>query len=230
MRRRRGGLPVLAEVFGPAPGEARVWSLRRADVESLAPLLEQLARRRSVLVTGEERSVGSIALAAAASAAGRRTALLECDLARPRLAAELGLAAAPGLHEYLRWEATAPEILQTLALGGPAAARVSSGLVCVVAGRPATDTATLLGLDSFRHAAAKLRRAYDLLVLSGPGLDSDRATLDASAAPVDALLTSVPSGQTSGRSGRGLRTALRRLSITPLGAIVVAGTDPAQRS
>ncbi len=166
----RRKLPVLAEISGPAAGDVRAWSLRRADLEALAGPRQGLDGHRVALVVGAEAMPGAVALAAAASAAGRRTALLECDLAGPRLAVELGLAPAPGLHEYLRWEASAAEILQPLVLAGPAAHGVSDPLICVVAGRPAADPATLVELESFRHAMAKLRAAYDLVVLAGPPL------------------------------------------------------------
>jgi Mrp family chromosome partitioning ATPase len=221
MRGGRRKLPVLAEISGPAPGEARVWSLRRADLEALAKLRPALAGRRVVLVTGEESLAGALALAGAASAAGRRTALLECDLVRPRLAADLGLAAAPGLHEYLRWEAAAAEILQPLVLAGPAAAGAPDPLVCVVAGRRAADPATLINLESFRHAAAKLASAYDLVVLLGPALDSGYGSLEALAARADALIAAVPATAVSGRPGRELRAALRKLPVEAVGAVVV---------
>src|SRR5262249_2328404 len=102
----RSRLPVLAEISGPTGG-GRGWGLRRAALCSVGRVVERLGEGRVVLVsgTGEAATVASIALAAAASASGRRTALSECDLAQPRLAAQLGLAAEPGLHEYLRWEA-----------------------------------------------------------------------------------------------------------------------------
>ncbi len=188
MLRRRGRPPVLAEISAPAPSGARPGALRRGDFEALVALLGKLGDARALLVVGgEEGKPGaSLALAAAAAAAGRRTALLECDLGRPALAAALGLESAPGLHEYLRWEASAPQILQSAVLAGPASSGASAPLVCVVAGEPSADGATLLASESFRHATAKLRDAYELLVLDGPS--GDGGAMKAAAAQADATL------------------------------------------
>jgi Mrp family chromosome partitioning ATPase len=223
MRGGRAKLPVLAEISGPSAGTAGVWSLRRADFEALAKLLELLGDQRTVMVSGDGELCGTlaVALAGAAGAAGRRTALLECELARPRLAAEVGVADAPGLHEYLRWEATAPEILQPLVFAGPAARRTAPPLVCIVAGRPAPDPTTLLNLESFRHATAKLCEAYDFVVLSGPGLGVDRTAIESVAAQAGALLVCLSPAQVSGRAGREMRAAASRLSPAPLGAVVL---------
>jgi Mrp family chromosome partitioning ATPase len=217
----RGKLPVLAEISGSAPEAARAWSLRREDLRALAKLPRSLREQRVVLVSGDEGLTGAIALAGAASAAGRRSALLECDLVYPRLAADLGLAETPGLHEYLRWEATAPEILQPLALAGPASAGAAHPLVCVVAGRRAADPATLIGLESFSHALAKLRQAYDLVVLAGPTFDFGYGSLEALAAHADTLLAAISPAQASGRPNRRLGSALRGLPVAISGAIVV---------
>jgi Mrp family chromosome partitioning ATPase len=219
MRGGRAKLPVLAEISGP-PDEARVWSLRRADLEAMEALLAKLSGHRVVVLTGGRRLAGAVAVAAAASARGRRTALLECDLSHPRLAAELGLEPGPGLHEYLRWEATPAEILQPLALAGPAASRASAPLVCVSAGAPAADPVTMLGSESFRHATVKLRGAYDLVVLAAPPVDDDRRALEAVAATADVLIAGVAPARV-GREARQLRRALRRLPVAGLGAVVV---------
>ncbi|MCW2987154.1 MAG: hypothetical protein JWM24_92 [Solirubrobacterales bacterium] len=216
----RRKLPVLAEISGLRPGESRAWSLRQADLEALAKPRQALDGHRVVLVSGDERLAGAVALAAA-SAPSRRTALLECDVGQPRLALELGLAAAPGLHEYLRWEATAAEILQPLVLVGPAARGASGPLVCTVAGRPATNPATLIALESFRHALAKLRAAYELTVLIGPPLEVVRGSPEAIAAEADAVIAAVSPRGIRGRPGRLLRTQLRRLRTEILGAVVV---------
>jgi Mrp family chromosome partitioning ATPase len=217
----RRKLPVLAEISGPAAGDARAWSLRRADLEALSKPRRGLDGHRVALVVGGEGLPGAIALAGAASAAGRRTALLECDLAGPRLAVELGLSPAPGLHEYLRWEATATEILQPLVLAGPAARGVGDPLICVVAGRPATDPTTLVKLESFRHALAKLRAAYDLTVLLGPPLEVTPGLPEEIAAQADTVLVAASAKGLSGQPGRLLRAQVRRLPADALGAIVV---------
>ncbi|HET7573572.1 MAG TPA: hypothetical protein VFJ99_00510, partial [Solirubrobacterales bacterium] len=190
MLRRRSRLPVIARIAGPGEEESRVWSLRRDDLRSLAAALPRLGDRRVVMVSGEGEParVAALGLAAAAASDGRRTALVECDIANPRLAADLGLRDAPGLNEYLRWEAQPAEILQPLLLTGPAAAPDSEALACVCAGRPVQRAATLLGLGSFGHAIAKLRNAYELVVLAGPSASEEETAAALAAAQAEAVL------------------------------------------
>ena len=221
MLRGRSRLPVLAEVGGPA--EARAWSLRRQDFERLRPVLPQLAERRAVLVAGEgeEPAVAAIALAAAAAASGRRTVLVDCDLARPRLATHLGLAAAPGVHEYLRWEAEPADVLQPVALAGPAAAGAIEPLVCICGGRPATKAETLLGLQSFSHMIEKLRGAYELVLVLSPPVEAEPGSCLAVARRADAVIAGLPAAEAKGRGGRAVRKAIHQLPVPALGAISV---------
>jgi Mrp family chromosome partitioning ATPase len=181
---------VLAEIPARSSPGLRAGTLRRSDLDAYGDLLRELAGARSVLVAGEDASrlEGAICLAAAAAAAGTRTALLECGLAAPAVAEALGLASAPGLHEYLRGAAGAERILKPVVLAGPGSGGASEPLVCVVAGRPATDAAALLGSERFRHAAARLREAYELLVIVAPAPDPDPSQLAAVAAEADAVL------------------------------------------
>lgn len=218
----RGRLPVLAEIGGPERSEQRPWSLRRADFERLAPLRERIGPNRAVLVSGGDGVAATLAVALAGSSAacGRRTVLVECDLERPRLAAELGLAESPGVHEYLRAEASAAQVLQPLALGGEAAAAATGPLICVTAGRQAADPATLLGLGSFRHMAEKLRHAYQLLVLLGPPLGAGEGVLPALAAEADGVIVALPQSARR-RATRAAGTALRQLPAPALGAVLV---------
>jgi Mrp family chromosome partitioning ATPase len=222
MLRRRARLPVLAEIAGPADGD-RVWALRRADFTSLERVLAQLTEVRVALVSGGEGEVSSpaaIALAAAAAASGRRTIVVECDLARPRLAAQIGLAAAPGLHEYLRWEAEPADVLQPVVLAGSAAGGASEPLVCVCGGRPASKAEILLGLQSFAHMVEKLRAAYGLVVVIGPPATEPRPCL-ATARQADVVLAALPVAEATARSGGATRAAIRQLPIPALGTIAV---------
>lgn len=221
MLRGRARLPLLAEIAGPAEG-TRAWALRRADFGALGEALPRLAEQRVVAVAGEgdEPAIAAIALASASAAAGRRTILVDCALAQPRLAQHLGLAAAPGLHEYLRWEVEPADVLQPMMLAGPAAG-LAEPLVCVCAGRPASEAKTLLGLQSFGHMVAKLRSAYELVLLLAPPVLGDPGACLAVAAQADAAIAGLPVSAESGRAGREVRAAVRSLPAPALGAIAV---------
>ncbi|HEX8690581.1 MAG TPA: hypothetical protein VF729_10115 [Solirubrobacterales bacterium] len=184
-------MKVWAEIPAGPDRAPRAGTLRRCDLEAFDALLARLEGHRAVLLLGEptrKRTV-AVGLATAAAAAGTRAALVECDLVEPNLAETLGLALAPGLHEYIRGEADADRILAPLVLAGPGAATADGPLVCVVAGRPASDGAALLGSERFRHAMAKLRNAYELVVLDGPSWSGPAAL--AVAAEADATLACV---------------------------------------
>jgi Mrp family chromosome partitioning ATPase len=221
MLRGRSRLPVLAEIAGPAE-ESRAWALTGRDFEALREALPRLAEQRVVAAVGEgdEPAIAATAIAAAAAAAGRVAILVECDLARPRLAAQVGLAPSPGLHEYLRWEAEPADVLQPVALAGPASA-AGGQLVCVCAGRPATKAETLLGLQSFSHMVVKLRAAYEQVVLLAPPVLGEPAASLVVAAQADATIAGLPAAAATGRPGRATRAAIKRLPVPALGAIAV---------
>jgi polysaccharide biosynthesis transport protein len=221
MLRGRSRLPVLAQISGPAEG--RAWALRREDFTSLDRVVSRLAQHRVVLVAGEGEApaVAAIATAAAAVASGRRTMLLDCDLAQPRLAAHLGLDPAPGVHEYLRWEAEPADVLQPVALAGPAAAGASEPLVCICGGRPATKAETLLGLQSFSHMIEKLRGAYELVLVLSPPVEAEAGPCLAVARQADAVLAGLWAAKAEGGDGRGVRSAIRQLPVPVLGSVAV---------
>lgn len=223
MSRKGSKLAVLAEIGGPASSNGRAWGLRRGDLEALDRVREELNGTRSVLVTGEEEATAAVAvgLAGVAAAAGVATALVECDVEHPRLADELGLEPTPGLHEYLRWEATPPDVVQPLVLAGSAAEGAPAPLACVTAGRPSDRAGALLDLGSFRHMTTKLGEAYELVVLLGPPLEGAGGPLGSAAATADCAvvaLTEVPSK----RAAKATHDALAWLQARPLGAVVVS--------
>lgn len=176
---RRSKQPVLAEIPAPEGASARLGALGRAQLQAYAGLAARLAGSGSVFLTGPAKSDVALGVAAAATAEGRRVALLECDLATPALAGRLGLSAAPGLHEYLRGDADAAEILQPLVLAGPASGRATEPLTCIVAGEPQPEPVALLDSERCDHAIERLRRAYELLVIDGPPLSEDPDSLRA---------------------------------------------------
>jgi hypothetical protein len=185
---RREKPRVLATIPAPAGPAGRLAALGRSQLAAYSGLMTAVGGSRAVLATGPARSEVALGLAAAATAAGRRVALLECDLASPALAGLLGLSAAPGLHEYLRGDVEAPRILQSLVLAGPASGRATEPLACIVAGEPEPEPAALLDSDRCIHATGKLRRAYDLLVVGGPAASPGTGPLRALADQVDAIV------------------------------------------
>lgn len=203
-------MKAIAEIrsSGVAPG-----ALRREDLQAFDALLKEVGSRGVVLVTGVDEAKRGCAtgLATAAAVSGLRAALVECDLSAPGLAKALGLASAPGLHEYLRWDAKAQQILQPLVLAGPESGKVVEPLVCIAAGKPTSQGPTLLASESFRHAIAKLRSAYDVVVLDGPSTDGDPAQLDHVASCADAMLACIERAGSTRRSRRRMRRRLRRL-------------------
>ncbi len=173
--------PVLARiplVAGSAEADdTGDFSLHRADwpaAEGLFGRLGDLGDPAVVLVTAPQAGVPvrvAASLAAAASIAGRRTLVVECDLARPALADMVGLSPVPGLREYLCWAADAPELLQPVSVGGPATeGRAGIGqLVFITAGRAASNGGALLSGESLPAVLRKVRKAYDLVLLpAGP--------------------------------------------------------------
>ncbi|HEX6687113.1 MAG TPA: hypothetical protein VF085_00435 [Solirubrobacterales bacterium] len=204
-------MKVLAEIAARSSPGLRTGTLRRSDLEAYSGLLEELPDARCFLVTGygSERRSGAVGLAATAAAAGSRTALLECDLAEPGLADALGLANAPGLHEYLLGTADPETILRPVVLAGPGSAEATEPLVCAVAGRPADDSWPLLASDRFRRAIEGIRAAYEFVVIEGPPL-RDEYALRAVLGLADATLLCVGPGESR-----------RNLSIPVTGLVVL---------
>ncbi len=196
-RRRRP--PLLGSVPAPRGDSPRLGSLGRAELEACTQLAAALAGSRAVMATGPARSAVALGLAAAATAEGRRVALLECDLASPMLAGLLGLSPTPGFREYLLGEADAAQILQPLVLAGPASGRAAEPLACIVAGAPEPEPAALLDSERCVHATGKLRRAYDLLVVDGPPTAPGSGPLRALADQVDATILCGEKGAISKR-------------------------------
>ncbi len=229
MRTKRR-LPVLTRLpeQGPSPvagGEPGL-ALHRPGwqgYEELLGALPSLGEPKVVLLTGSRERVRAevgTGLGSATAVHGRRTLVMECDLARPALAEVVGLEPVPGLREYLCWAASAPDLLQPVSLAGLATeGREALGqLVFITAGRSAPNGAALLAGDGFTNALAKVSRAYDFVILAAGPLPSPE--LSAVASEADALLVCVRPDQSSGGGLREIAAALEGLPERPAGLIV----------
>src|SRR4029077_9963307 len=111
-------------------------------------------------------------------------------------------------------------------LAGPASAAATVGLSCIVSIWCDDVSTAAAEPDSFRHALAKLRHAYELVVVHGPPLGDQSGLLRDAAEGSDAVLACVGPPLAAGRAARKLKKSLRRLAA-PAPGIVVYGRDPA---
>jgi non-specific protein-tyrosine kinase len=234
--------PVLTRVPASALGKSGLVAdgpapMSEADFEAFRVLRVNLAALtpdsgpRSVLVTSgvpdEGKSTVSIALACAATAAGQRTLLVECDLRRPSFTERMGIPRSPGLSDYLLGNATPQEILRTAPLAlpssvngdGPAAAGSAGTLVCIPGGSPVANPAELLIGERFAAFIAKVKRNYDLVVLDAGPLLAIVDPLEL-VEQVDAVLLCVRALSTTRDEVRAARTALSHLPTRPIGAVL----------
>jgi Mrp family chromosome partitioning ATPase len=211
---------TLARLPARSGDELREGALRGRDLAAFSTISAAVGRG-AVLITGTGEGVRalSIGLSGAAAASGTRTALLECDFTTPTVARTLGLKPDPGLQEYIRLESEAPRLLQPLSLAGPGSAAASDPLVCIVAGSAGGDGPAPIDSEHFRNAIAKLRSAYELVVLHGPTLGDETGALPVAAASSDALVACVNTPLTNGRNGRRLNKLMKRLPARSAGVV-----------
>ena len=135
---------------------------------------------RSLMVTSVGPSEGKTTVAqnlaaAAASTGSTRVLLLEADLRRPRLAANLSLSAAPGLAEVLTHGVGLGDVVQRLALAPGDGAGPEKTLDVIVAGINPPNPAELLESEKMGDLLDRLAAIYDLVIIDTPpaGLIAD---------------------------------------------------------
>jgi non-specific protein-tyrosine kinase len=190
---------------------------------------------------GDGKSTVSMALASAAALAGQRVLLVECDLRRPCFAGRLGIAATPGLTDYLLGQARPQDVLQTVDVVEPMSTAEAAGsstgngelrvpppappedrrrsLVCVTAGAPARNGAELLVSVRFREFLSKVSKAYDFVVIDSSPMLSVVDSLEL-IPQVSGTLFCVRVDERTRDEVRAARTALARLPERPMGAVV----------
>ena len=119
----------------------------------------------SVLVTssiaGEGKTTTSINLAIVMAQAGKRVALVDADLRRPRIAQRLGLENAAGLTTVLVGSAEASEVLQAWG---------DDELYVLTAGEIPPNPTELLESREMSRLIAELTAEFDLVLIDGPPL------------------------------------------------------------
>jgi Mrp family chromosome partitioning ATPase/capsular polysaccharide biosynthesis protein len=239
-------LPLLGHVRDDALGHTGFAGngreLNEADLESFRILRMNLdflnvdAPLRSVVVTSavpeEGKTTVSTSLAFASAIVGRRTLLVECDLRRPALASRLGVAAAPGLTDYLSGKSAPRDVLQAIEFedvggrngrgGEDDLSPAGNNFVCITAGTSTPHPAELLASERFRGFLKQVTDAYDVVILDSSPLLSVVDTRELLPL-VDGVLLCMRSAQTTRDQARAAKAALEHFSNRPAG-LVVTGT------
>lgn len=117
---------------------------------------------------GEGKSIAAIAMAQLSAQMGIHTLLVDADLRKPQLRAQLGMEEGPGLGDVLRGRPVGPaEILRT---------DERSGLDVLAAGDAGDEPAKLMSSTAMRRLLAGLRLRYELIVIDAPAMAGDSYT------------------------------------------------------
>jgi capsular polysaccharide biosynthesis protein/Mrp family chromosome partitioning ATPase len=247
---RRGAMGRVGLVSGNGRGPTRAGDFE--DFRIVRKNIQFLDREHppaSIVVTSavaeEGKTTVAASLACANALAGKLTLLVEGDLRRPALAQRMGVAAAPGLTDYLAGDAAPADILHTVSLASPPASgsrllpwRPSQDaqagahergngaipargakLVVITAGTPTTNPAEVLGSDGFRSFLESVTETYDLVILDSSPLLSVADTLEL-VPQADATLVCVRASKTTLDEASAVRATLSRLPSKPVGVVV----------
>ncbi|MEU5254014.1 Wzz/FepE/Etk N-terminal domain-containing protein [Streptomyces longwoodensis] len=218
----RLGLGVLGAV--PPPRRRRLRAAPPAGTTRRAEALSLLRTRlrfgvpdgppHTLLVAGPRRGEGRtrtvLDLAGSVARTGLRVVVVEADLRRPRIAAEWGLARAPGLTDVLTGEVPVQRALRSV---GDPPVRV------LTAGRSSADPATLLSSPALPRLLRTLAADADLVLVDSPPLLSyaDAAAL---APAVEGVLFVVRAGRTRQGEARRALDTLAAVHARVLGAVL----------
>ena len=192
-----------------------------AIAPAAAPDVGMLADRLTLRAAGGPRSIAltavgagadavglAAALAVAAAGTGRRVLLVDADLGGGELAGRLGVAPAPGLHDYLEGFAAPQAVLRGIEAGG--------GFAAVPAGS-AGPVASVAG-ERFSELVGRLGRAYELVLYAAPPLLGSEDA-DAVVEVVDAVVPLVGPGARPGEADQAAQL-LEGISVETVVAVV----------
>jgi protein-tyrosine kinase len=165
----------------------------------------------AMLLIGTRSEAGTttvlLNVAVAAARQGLRVAVVDANLRRPAVAAQLGLEPAPGLTEILVEERTVAEALRTTE---------QPDLKALTAGSPAP---ILASTEAIRSLLAELRGHFDLVLVDGPRWEG-RGAVAALAGASDAVFLVVPQGEADSSPAKDLVRTLPEQGIRLAGCIL----------
>lgn len=159
---------------------------------------------------GSSASTVAANLAASLASAGQRTLLIDADLHRPRVADLLSLGSGPGLSEVLAGTAEFGSAVRRAAVGS---------LDVLTAGSAPADPTEKVQSDAMDSLLAKVRDAYDVVLVDAPSLltVSDGALLTAA---TDGAILVVRYGRTTEADLRAATTRLDLVHGRVLGSVL----------
>ncbi len=172
-------IPVIAEIIQtPDKNNIAITEGKRTVVaEQFRALRTNLGymglseKNKTILVTssisGEGKSFIATNLALSITLTGKKVALLEMDLRKPKLSKELGVKRDPGISGYLIGKSTLEEIIKPTAY---------NNLFLITAGPIPPNPTELIGKPEFAVMIEELKKRFDYLIIDsapvGPVTDS----------------------------------------------------------
>ncbi len=172
-------VPVVAEIIqtGEKNNIAIQEGKRTVVAEQFRALRTNLSfmglseKRKTILVTssisGEGKSFVATNLALSITLTGKKVALLEMDLRKPKLSKELNIKRDPGISGYLIGKSTLDEIIKPTAF---------ENLFLVTAGPIPPNPTELIGKETFEIMMQEISKRFDYIIIDsapiGPVTDS----------------------------------------------------------
>lgn len=220
-----GTISMLTDASGPAAEEFR---LLRANLE-LAAI--SVAECRTILVVSAQEAEGKSTtitnLAVTWARLGKRVALVDLDLRRPRLASLVKGDAPAGITDVVRGDSTLADAFVDIAIPNPGAdldrdASTVGVLNLLSTGIPPYNIGEFLALDRVHRILEQLRDEYDMVLVDSPPLTqfADALTI---APAADALLVVARLNAVTRPAARELHRTLS-MGRTPLLGFVLTGS------
>lgn len=170
---------------------------------------------RIILVTGAEAGDGKTTiatnLASIIAQGGKRVALMDCDLRRPRVHRFLGIQNRVGMTDLFRDNLDMDSVIQQWTDSG------SASLSVVTSGSLPPNPTELLGSQKMDFILSEISNRADVIVIdSPPSMVSDAQVL---AAKVDGVLLVIQPGKTHMGAARATREQLDRAGARVVGAV-----------